>query len=126
VRNTSAAEKVLDAWLAKVGEKIAHERIRRGLTVYALAKSADISRQQLANLEAGDNTSLRLLGKVLLAMGLSLNLPTEEADRSPSDDDERPDSEQAEVAAAVEESLRALSRAHKLLQLKDRRRRKRS
>jgi transcriptional regulator with XRE-family HTH domain len=97
--------------LLDVGQQIANARNEQRMSVNVLAKKAGASRQQITKLEAGQNASLRLLGKVVLALGLrwdmlaSLdpNMPLLSEGGSP------------DANRAIEESLRYIERARKLL-----------
>jgi XRE family transcriptional regulator, aerobic/anaerobic benzoate catabolism transcriptional regulator len=67
------AETSRDGYLARLGERVRTERLRRGMTRRILAHDADISERYLAHLETGKgNISIELLRRV--AAGLNLPL----------------------------------------------------
>lgn len=66
--------------LARLGQNLAAERLRRNITQDALAQEAGLSRSTLRRLEAGESTQLVALIRVLRALdllaGLDLLLPS--------------------------------------------------
>lgn len=73
--SSQAAESVSDdaAFLATLGKRVREARERRGMARKALARQADVSERYLAQLESGEgNTSIILLRRIALALGVSL------------------------------------------------------
>lgn len=64
----------VDAWIDRLGERLAQHRLNRNLSQSALAKRAGISRRTLSRLENGEPTQLENLLRVLHALGLLAGL----------------------------------------------------
>lgn len=64
----------IDASLRALGERIARLRLGRNMTQASLALDAGLSLSSIKRLEAGDNTSLDTLLRVLSVLGLEERL----------------------------------------------------
>lgn len=64
----------VDADLRTLGERLAQLRLSRNLTQVALASEAGTSASSIKRLEAGANTSLETLLRVLRVLGLATHL----------------------------------------------------
>lgn len=63
----------IDSQIKNLGQWIASKR--SGLSQTELAKKAGISQQQLSKIEAGSNSTISTLIKILLALGEKIELP---------------------------------------------------
>jgi len=71
MRSTDGLDSAL---LARLGQRLARERVRQNLTQATLASEAGVSRATLQRLESGDSTQLVNLIRILRALGLLENL----------------------------------------------------
>lgn len=60
--------------MESLAERITLRRRKLRMTKQDLAKKAEISVQQLSNIENGQNTSVQTLNKILLVLGLELDM----------------------------------------------------
>lgn len=60
--------------LARLGQRLAQERVRQNLTQAGLATDAGVSRATVQRLEAGESTQLLNLVRILRRLGLHENL----------------------------------------------------
>lgn len=67
--------------MESLAERITLRRRKLRMTKQDLAKKAEISVQQLSNIENGQNTSVQTLNKILLVLGLELDMK-EKADNN--------------------------------------------
>ena len=99
-----------EEWLARIGREVTRVRTQKKLTESALGKLAGVSRAQVHRIEAGQNSSLLLLARVLAALDLTASVAGvalhDEADDSTAGND---------VSAAMADIARRLHRVQDLI-----------
>lgn len=60
-----------DAITRAIAQKVADERKRQHISTYSLAKSVGVTENTIKNIEAGQNTTLRTILRVLAGLGIT-------------------------------------------------------